>query len=52
MKQRKLVKEVYKACMEHDQEKLAQLRKKEFAKILKRKAEGRPFNTRWMVVQL
>jgi hypothetical protein len=52
MKQRKLVKAVYKACMEHDEERLAQLRKEEFAKILKRKAEGRPFNTRWMVVQL
>jgi hypothetical protein len=52
MKQRKLVHEVYKACFDHDTERLAQLRQKEFAKILKRKAEGRPFTLRWTVVRI
>jgi hypothetical protein len=52
MKQRKLIHEVYKACFDHDTERLAQLRKKEFAKILKHKAEGKPFTPKWTVVQI
>lgn len=52
MKQSKLVSKVYKACFDHDTERLAQLRKKEFAKILKHKAEGKPFTTKWTVVQI
>lgn len=52
MKQRQLVQEVYRACFDHDAERLAQLRRKEFAKILKRRAEGKPFNTRWTLIRI
>ena len=52
MKQSKLVKKVYRACIDHDTEKQIELRKKEFAKILKHKAQGKPFTPKWTVVQL
>lgn len=52
MKQRKLIQKVYEACMDHNDKKLQELRKEEFAKILKRKTQGKPFTHRWTVVQL
>jgi hypothetical protein len=52
MKQRNLVKKVYEACVTHNLEALAQLRKQEFEKIIKRKSEKRNFNTRWTVVKI
>jgi hypothetical protein len=52
MKQKKLVSKLFKACFDHDTETIAKLRKKEFAKILKRKAEGKHFTHRWTVVQI
>jgi hypothetical protein len=52
MKQHKLIMKVYKACVDHDAEKQFELRKKEFAKILKHKAEGKPFTHKWTVVQV
>ncbi len=52
MKQSKLLQQVYQACFDHDAEKLRQLRQEEFRKILKRKAEGKPFTHKWTVVRI
>jgi 20S proteasome alpha/beta subunit len=52
MKQAKLVRKVYQACTDHDAEKQRELRIKEFAKILKHKAQGKPFTPKWTVVQI
>jgi hypothetical protein len=50
MKQSKLVTKVYQACLDHDAKKQQELRKKEFAKIVKHKAQGKSFTTKWQVV--
>ena len=52
MKQSKLITKVYQACLDHDAEKQLELRMKEFAKILKHKAEGKPFDTKWHIVRV
>ena len=52
MKQRKLVREVYTACLGHDAEKLAQLQKQEFRKIFEHRDKGKPFDPKWTVVRL
>ena len=52
MKQKKLVKKVYKACVEHDQAAIITLRKKEFAKIIKHKEEEKSFGVQWSVVRI
>jgi len=52
MRQKKIVAELYKACFEHDQDKIANLRKGEFVKIFARKQKGKLFTPRWIMVQI
>jgi len=52
MKQSKLVAKLYQACLDHDTEKQLELRKKEFAKILKHRAQGKTFDTKWTLVRV
>ena len=52
MKQSKLLVELYKACVDHDAKKISELQQKEFRKIAKHKAEGKPFTTKWTVVNV
>jgi len=52
MKQSKLVRKVYQACLDHDTEKQEKLRKKEFAKIVKHKAAGKLFDGKWTLVRV
>jgi hypothetical protein len=52
MKQSKLVRKVYRACIDHDAEKQLELRRKEFAKIIKHKAAGKSFDTKWTLIQV
>jgi hypothetical protein len=52
MKQRKLITKVYQACLDHDTEKQQELRRKEFAKIVKHKAAGKAFDTKWTLIRV
>lgn len=51
MKQRRLVRELYQACLEHDAERQQELLKMEFKKIVKRRSQHRAFTGRWTVVR-
>lgn len=52
MKQKKLVKELLKACIEGDDTKIDQIRTEEYKKIFKHKEKNKPFSTRWTSVRL
>jgi restriction endonuclease S subunit len=53
MKQNKLVRKVYEACIENNLERLQELKKKEFAKIFKRRGNGKAlFGSKWTVIKL
>jgi len=52
MKQSKLITKVYQACLDHDAKKLEELRREEFRKIVKHKAAGKSFDTKWHVVRV
>jgi hypothetical protein len=52
MKQKKLITKVYEACVAHNTDAIAKLRKLEFAKIIKRKEKHKPFNNKWTVINI
>jgi len=52
MKQAKLLKHVYKACLNHDTEAIDKLRVAEYQKIFKHKAKNKPFDAKWTSVKI
>ena len=52
MKQKKLISNLYQACLDHDEKAIHKLRQKEFKKIFKHRAEKKPFGSKWAVVRI
>ena len=52
MKQSKLIHKLYQACLDHDEKMIAELRKLEFKKIFKHRAEHKRFGHKWSVVRI
>ncbi len=52
MRQKKLVRKLYQACVAHDQGRIEQLRREEFLKIFPRRVKGQLFTPRWTVVSV
>ena len=52
MKQKKLITKLYQACLDHDEKAIAELRRKEFKKIFKHRAENKTFGSNWSVVRI
>ena len=52
MKQSKLITKLYQACLDHDEKMIAELRKLEFKKIFKHRAEHKRFGHKWSVVRI
>jgi hypothetical protein len=52
MKQRKLISKLYRACFDHDEKTIRELRMQEFQKIAKRRVEGKSFTTKWTLVRI
>lgn len=50
MKQKKLVEQLYRACLEHDKEEEKKLLMDEMIKIFKRKQNGKNFGANWTVI--
>jgi hypothetical protein len=51
MKQSKLVKKMYQACLEHDVGRQRELTLIEYSKIFKRKHAGKYFTPKWTIIR-
>ena len=51
MKESKLIIELYRACVNHDREREAELNKLQYTKILKRKKKGKSFDPKWVIIR-
>jgi hypothetical protein len=51
VKESKLITELYNACVTHDREREIELKQLQYAKILKRKRKGKPFDAKWVIIR-